>query len=138
MEIRCFDFPRLRYRLFGKNNSEWIEVDVSERLKELPKLPESLEKLQHKEEESELNLTHDKKPFWDTAEPPVAYPFRLELLELIRAMNEEQEHISNGNTALNSLSAVLGMHEASQIRRVVFPISEMDYYPISKMLLLKK
>lgn len=107
-------------------------------MKELPPLPEWLEKIQKPEEPNDLNLAYEKRPFWDTAELPIAYPFRLELLELIRALEEKREHRSNGETALNTLNSVLAMFESARVgEKITFPMSQVDHYPISLMLLSK-
>ena len=104
MEIRPFDDPGAQYRRHGDDAWTLIPPYVDPTI---PPLPEGIPPLP------------DNRPGWDRDPATEAYPFRLELLELVRCVEEGRDHRASGERGQASFEAVLGLYESARQQSLV-------------------
>lgn len=109
VEIRPFDDPGARYR--RQSDDAWTLVPPCAD-PTIPPLPAGIPPLP------------EDRPGWDRDAATAAYPFRLELLELVRCVEEGRDHRASGERGLASFEAVLGLYEsARQQARIRLPLA---------------
>ena len=104
MEIRPFDEPGARYRRQGDENWTLIPPLTDPTI---PPLPAGIPPLP------------TDRPGWDRDRATEAYPFRLELLELVRCVEESRDHRASGKRGKASLEAVLGLYESARQQTMI-------------------
>ncbi|MFH1570454.1 MAG: Gfo/Idh/MocA family oxidoreductase [Gemmatimonadota bacterium] len=108
LEARPFEEPKVRYRRHG--HARWIPLGPLADA-DVPPLPDGLPSLPA------------ERPRWDQDPPTATYPFRLELLELVRCVQEGRDHRASGERGRASLEAVLGLYESARRQALVpFPL----------------
>ena len=104
LKVCPFDEPKARYRRHGR--SRWMPIGPLEDA-DIPPLPEGIP-----------SLPADR-PRWDQDPATETYPFRLELLELVKCVQEGREHRASGDRGRASLEAVLGLYQSARQQAVV-------------------